>query len=134
MHGRGETERRKEKRYQVKKGAFAAVRPLYEKIGRVTNISQGGLAFRYMDTGRQEKGTRELDIFVISNAFRLDRIPVRIISDLDVPEKPSPGSLPLRLCRVEFGELNRDQAVQLDYFIRDYTLLSHEHTDQEIQE
>ena len=133
MHGQGETERRKEKRYQVKKGAFVAVRPLYEKIGRVTNISQGGLAFRYMDTGSQEKGTRELDIFVISNAFRLDRIPVRIISDLDVPEKPFPGSLPLRDCRAEFGELNRDQAVQLDYFIRNYTL-SHEHAGQEIQE
>jgi hypothetical protein len=134
MHGKGETERRKEKRYQVKKGAFAALRPLYEKIGRVTNISQGGLAFRYMDTGSQEKGTRELDIFMISNAFRLDRIAVRIISDLNVPKKPFPGSLSLRHCRVEFGELNPDQAVQLDYFIRNYTLLSHEHADQGIQE
>ncbi len=134
MHGKGETERRKKRRYQVKKGAFAAVRPLYEKIGRIINISQGGLAFRYMDIGNQEKGTRELDIFVISDAFRLDRIPAKIISDSDVPEKPSPGSLPLRHCRVEFGELNRDQAVQLDYSIRNYTLLSHEHTDQEMQE
>ena len=134
MHGKGETERRKERRYQVKKGAFAAVRPLYEKIGRVTNISKGGLAFRYTDTGSQEKGTRELDIFVISNTFRLDRVPVKIISDLDVPEKPSPGSSPLRHCRVEFGELDRDQTVRLDYFIHNYTLLSHEHAVQEIQE
>lgn len=134
MKGKERIERRNSRRYPVKKGAFAAVRPLYAKIGRVTDICKGGLAFRYMDTGSQERGARKLDIFVIGNAFRLDKIPVKIISDLDMPKESSSGSFAMRHCRVEFSELDQTQTDQLDYFIQHYTLKSNEHVDQRIRE
>ena len=111
-------EQRKHKRYHAKKGAFAAVRPLYVKIGRITDISQGGLAFRYMVTESQEDASNELDIFLIGNAFHLDRIPLKTISDLTIAERSSPRSLAIRRCGVQFGELTQDQKLQLDLFIQ----------------
>ena len=115
-------ERRKHKRYLAKKGAFAAVRPLYVKIGRIIDISQGGLAFRYMVTDSQEDASDELDIFLIGNVFHLDRIPLRIICDLKVSETPSPRSSRIRRCGLQFGELTQDQMLQVDYFIQHHTV------------
>lgn len=122
MNREGRIERRKHRRYEAKKGAFAAVRPLCAKIGRIIDISRSGLAFHYVDTDSQERASHELDIFLIGNRFRLNRMPIRIISDIAMPERSSPGSLTMKRCGVQYGELSREQMVEVGYFIQHYTL------------
>lgn len=42
-------ERRKHKRFQVPFGAFAVLGPHSTKVGRIMDISMGGLTFRHID-------------------------------------------------------------------------------------
>lgn len=110
-------ERRRHKRFQAEEGAYAAVRPQYDKIGQIIDVSRGGLAFRYMVSDRQEGASFELDIFLIGNSFHLDKVPFQIVSDEKIPERLSPGTQRMRRCGVQFGELTQMQILRLEEFI-----------------
>ena len=114
-------ERRKHKRFLVEDGAYAAVRPQYDKIGQIIDISQGGLAFYYMVSDSQGHESSELDIFLIGDDFHLDKVPFKTVSDQEMPERLSPGSLRIRRCAVQFGELTHKQMLQLEEFILNHT-------------
>ena len=114
-------ERRKHKRFRVDEGAYAAVRPHYDKIGQIIDVSRGGLAFRYLVSDSQEDASSELDIFLIGDDFHLDKLPFKTVSDQKIPEGVSPGSQTMRRCAVQFGELTQIQALKLEEFILKYT-------------
>jgi len=116
-------ERRRHKRFQAQEGAFAVVRPESTKLGQIIDISQGGLAFRYTVTGARANGAFEVDIFLAGDGFCLEKIPIKTVSDLKVPKKFSNGSLPMRRCGVQFGELTDNQIAQLEYFIQNHTII-----------
>jgi hypothetical protein len=115
-------ERRKHKRFQAEDGAYAAVRPQYDKIGQIIDISRGGLAFRYMVSGNQEDKSSELDIFLIGDGFHLDKVPFQTVSDQEIPERLCAGSQTMRRCAVQFGELTQMQTLQLEEFIRNHII------------
>jgi hypothetical protein len=110
-------ERRRHKRFQPEDGAYAAVRPQYDKIGQIIDVSRGGLAFRYMVSGCQEGASPELDIFLIGDSFHLDKVPFQIVTDEEIPGKLSPGTQIMRRCGVKFGELKQTQILKLEEFI-----------------
>lgn len=116
-------ERRRHKRFQAEEGAYAAVRPQYEKIGQIIDVSRGGLAFRYMVSGSQEDASSELDIFLIGEGFHLDKVPFQTVSDEGIPERLSPGSQKMRRCGVQFGELTQMQILKLKEFILNHTVV-----------
>jgi hypothetical protein len=115
-------ERRKHKRFLAEDGAYAAVRPQYDKIGQIIDISRGGLAFSYRVSDSQAHESFELDIFLIGDDFHLDKVPFKIVSDQKIPESLCPGSLKMRRCAVQFGELTQKQLRQLEDFILSYTV------------
>ena len=115
-------ERRKNKRFPVQEGAFAVIGPEFTKLGQITDISRGGLAFRYIVTGSQGNGASEADVFLAGDGFYLEKIPIRPVWDLKVPKKFSNGSLPMRRCGVKFLDLTPHQRSQLEYFIQNHTL------------
>ncbi len=115
-------ERRRHKRFLAVDGAYAAVRPQYDKIGQIIDISRGGLAFSYMVSDSQEQESSELDIFLIGDDFHLDKVPFKMVSDQEIPERLCPGSLKMRRCAVQFGELTQRQIFQLEDFILSYTV------------
>jgi len=115
-------ERRKHKRLRAEDGAYAAIRPHYNKIGQIIDISRGGLAFRYMVCNSENDGPCELDIFLLGNGFHLDKVSVRMVSDQEMPEGVSPGLLTMRRCAVQFEGLSQKEIFQLDYFIQNHTL------------
>ena len=115
-------ERRRHKRFQAEEGAYAAVRPQYDKIGQIIDVSRGGLAFRYMVSDSQGGVSPELDVFLIGDSFHLDRVPFRIVSDEGIPERLSPGTQEMRRCGVEFGELTQMQILKLQEFILNHTV------------
>ncbi|MGD8982536.1 MAG: PilZ domain-containing protein [Desulfobacteraceae bacterium] len=116
-------ERRRHKRFQAEEGAYAAVRPQYDKIGQIIDVSRGGLAFRYMISGSQEDASSELDIFLIGDGFHLDKVPFQTVSDEGIPERLSPGSQKMRRCGVQFGELTQMQILKLKEFILNHTVV-----------
>ncbi|NVM21601.1 MAG: PilZ domain-containing protein [Desulfobacterales bacterium] len=114
-------ERRKDKRFQVKEGALAVLRPHPAKLGQIIDISRGGLAFTYIAGEGKPTGSFELEIFFSDNGFHLDKIQFETVSDFEIREVPF-SSITMRRCGVRFGELTDNQVSQLEHFLRSYTL------------
>jgi len=54
-------ERRKNKRYKAVKGSYASINPSSRIIGPITDISTGGLAFKYTDIGNPDFRSKPLE-------------------------------------------------------------------------
>lgn len=112
-------DRRKQKRYVVKEGAFTTN---CNKSGMITDISTSGLTFNYIDRKCCRGETTELDIVFDAGDFYLDKIPCKTVSDVitrtDLPDKAKI----IKRHSVEFGPLTEMQMEQLEYFIANYTL------------
>ena len=114
-------ERRRHKRFRVKDGAFAALMPDSTKLGQILDVGEGGLSFLYIDTGETANGSRELYIYVVDKEFYISKLPVKIVSDVRVPNKIPINPIVMRRQGVQFGELTPEQSFSLYSFIEDYT-------------
>jgi hypothetical protein len=115
-------ERREHKRFEVQEGAFASLRGPVSKLGQITDISKGGLAFRYIDTGVSPDSSFELDISLSDNGFHLEKVSCKSISDSEITNKFHFSSITMRRLGVRFEELTHNQASQLEYFIQAHTI------------
>ncbi len=113
-------EQRKNKRFQVPKDAFAALRPDYIKVGQIINISMGGVGFRYLGSEGPANAS-ELDIFLAGRTFYLYKVPFETVWDLVTNEMPF-NSINMKVCGLQFGDLTPHQISQLEYFIQDYAI------------
>ena len=113
-------ERRKDERLQTGKNTYAVLRARGSKLGRVIDISKGGLAFRYVSVGERLKGPLELDLLSHQYDYRIDKIPIKIITDLEVANKKAFKSTTLKRVGVQFGKLTREQKSKIEHFIRDH--------------
>ena len=113
-------ERRKHKRFKVSKDAFVAHRPDYLKIGQVKDISMGGLAFTYIADEKPPNESFELDMFLASQDFYMQKVPFRTISDFE-GQGITFSSIKIRRSGVQFGELTQSQVFDLEYFIENHT-------------
>jgi hypothetical protein len=114
-------EQRRYKRFQVRDGAFVLLGPDSTKLGRIIDISAGGLAFSHMARARPSNDLRELDVFLIDADFYLSDVPFSTVSDFRTYENPF-SSITMRRWGVQFGELNSNQRAELEYFIQNYTV------------
>ncbi len=114
-----ETERRKFRRLLPQELTFAALRPHFNRLGKVKDISKGGLAFEYILSETQYVDSSEIDVFVSSDRFYLRRIPSKIVYDIKMVEEYQ--SLERRWCGVQFGDLTEEQADKLDSFLQNHT-------------
>ena len=115
------TERRKQKRFKSREGAFVALRLRGSKLEQIIDISVSGLAFRYIDIGERPRGTFELDIFLRDKEFHLERVPAKTVSDLEFAEEFPFSATKTRRHSVQFGDLTDDQVCRLAYFIKHHT-------------
>lgn len=114
-------ERRKSRRFRAEENTFALLRGRASKLGRVIDISNGGLAFRYVSLGERLRGPLQLDLVPPHEDLRLNKLPVRVVSNFEIESKTPSGLIRLRRVGVQFGGLTRNQRYQLDQFIRNYT-------------
>jgi hypothetical protein len=110
-------ERRKHKRFQLPKGVFVGIGPENTQVGRLRDLSMGGLAFSYVGSEQASNGSY-LDIFFTDNDFYLGHLPFKTISDYEVVEKLPSGSATLRRRAVKFGKMTRSQKSQLAHIIQ----------------
>jgi hypothetical protein len=115
-----QVEQRVNKRFQVPRDAFAALRPDYIEVGQIINISKGGLEFRYLSSTGPSNAS-ELDIFLAGRTFYLYKVPFETVWDF-VPNEIAFSSMNMRVCGLQFGDLTPHQMSQLEYFIQDYAI------------
>jgi len=115
-------ERREYNRFEAQEGAFAALRGPVNKLGQIIDISKGGLAFRYIDTGVRPDKSFDLDISLINNGFHLEEVPCKSIFDSEIINEFCFSSIPMRRLGVQFTELTHNQTSQLEYFIQNHTM------------
>lgn len=115
------TDRRKTKRYQIEEGAFAKLTPHCNRLGQIIDVSLGGLAFTYIDSGEELADQQyELEIFLADLSFSLVKLKVKSIADFEAPEFMPFRSVRMRIHCVQFKDLNCEQIFELDNFIRNY--------------
>ena len=114
-------ERRKHKRFKVKEGAFAVAWPDNNKLGPIKDISEGGIAFQFIEDGEQTKGSLDVEIFSTVDDFYMKKLPVRTVLDFELENTVSLNPTPMRQLSVKFGKLNHPQKLLLSFFIQKYT-------------
>ena len=115
-------ERRKHKRFRAQNGSFAALCPQFSVLGQITDISSGGLAFRYVASEERSKESSQLSILLTDGSFCFDKIPFETIWDSPMPGDFSFGAITLRQCGVQFGALTHSQRLDLQYFMGHYSM------------
>lgn len=111
----------KEKRFQAPKGVFVGIGPDFDKVGRLRDMGMDGLSFRYFGNGEALKGAY-VDVFMTEGDFYLGKVPIKIMSEVDVVKKKSPDSKTLRQCYVRFEKLTSQQKTKLKEFIDKYAV------------
>jgi hypothetical protein len=119
-------ERRKHTRFQVQNGALAVLTaPSYphstERLGQITDMGMGGLAFSYIASEEPSNGLVQLTIVLAGNSFHLPKIAFETISDFETNGVPL-SSIKMRRCGVQFGDLTPNQMSKLEYFIRNHSI------------
>jgi hypothetical protein len=116
-------ERRRNKRFQGKEGAYAALlRPDHSfDLGKIVDISNGGVCISYLATGKPRKGQTEVKIFGMNGKFlHLDRMRCSIIYDVDI-DATTWNVIVTRRCGIQFSNLNHRHLAMLDSFIEGFT-------------
>ncbi len=114
---------RKFRRFGLEDLAFAVFRPEFKKLGRIKDISRGGLACVYLD--KQDIGENfsklEIDILLSNGEFYMSMIPCEIIYDKKMVEdeyKSTISFMDSRCCGLKFGHLSKEQTTQLELFLK----------------
>jgi len=97
------------------------LRPHFQRLGKIKDISRGGLAFEYLCTEGCGEGSSEIDVFLSGNGFHLPKIPCEIVYDCQIGEdSTSMASFQHRQCGVEFGQLTGEHETKLQLFLDKY--------------
>lgn len=110
-----QSERRKLQRYAVEDLAIAITKNHDARMGRIVNISQGGMAIRYF-AEREWLADRELIDILFERRFFMTNVPVRNVRDFAV-SKDSINNHRERQCCLEFAPLSSEQKLLLQEFI-----------------
>ena len=114
-------ETRKHNRLIAQDDAFAALKGEETRVGRITDISAGGLSISYPFKKNEKDGFKRVDIYLTQNGFRLSDIPCRIVyEEKDVSNGASNGDT-INRCGLRFTDLADDHKTQLNYFLSHFT-------------
>jgi hypothetical protein len=124
------SERRKYERFKVKNGAIAIIRlsnvlASTQKYGQIINISQGGLAFRYIDRTDELNEPVKLDLLFIQESIcstYLKYLSSKTIWVSHLDSKNTFSQLKIKQQGVQFGKMVPNQITQLDRFLKNCTI------------
>jgi hypothetical protein len=113
-------EQRQYKRFRVRDDTVVIFRFPDAEMGRLIDISMGGLTFDWVTSEVLPIEVTKLDICRTGSLFILYNLPCQSIWELSIYEK-HPTSLHRKRCGVQFGELTPEQRFQLEHFIQNHT-------------
>lgn len=117
-------ERRQIERFRPKESTFVAFRPEFSKMGKLLDISKGGLCFQYMARGNQvqDAGALEIDMFLSSNGYYLPNVPCKLVYDAEFKEGGAlPDGMECRRCGLRFENLTKEHTTQLELYLKSHT-------------
>ncbi|MEN8142964.1 MAG: PilZ domain-containing protein [Thermodesulfobacteriota bacterium] len=121
-------ERRKHKRYKVKKGSCqvdSKTESKSQKAGEIIDISMGGLAFSYLEDGEWTDESFDQGMLLGEKDLCVEDLPLKVISDCAI----NTGITITRRCGMQFGKLTPKQISQLEYYIWTNTDAEEEEND-----
>jgi hypothetical protein len=114
-------ERRKTVRFLPQAETYVVLRPDFTKLGRLLDISRGGLSFQYISSEAESRGPTQLDLFTGNNGFYLPTLRCKVIYDIPLSEQETSATpLERRRCGLEFGETTEAQAAQLNLYLANH--------------
>ena len=113
-------EKRKSNRFKAQEDTYVAIVNDSIKVGKIINLSKGGLAFSYIGKEAQITGWHKMNIFLSGNRFYLKEVSFKAISDFYIDTKTQFSTVLMKQCGGQFGELTREQKSQLEYFIANH--------------
>ena len=120
------SERRKYTRFLAEEDAYAALGINFTKVGKLKDISIGGLAFEYIDcTENCVQDSSRVAIFHSHNEFHLPNLACRLICNLAISAENDDlqfiRQYALRRCAIQFKDITAEQRKQLEFLINHYT-------------
>ena len=108
---------------------YAAIGSFYEKVGKLIDLSAGGLAFEYMSNNNPITEFSQIDILKVGGVANLQNLTCRTVYDVTLPLAQD-GIKSLkhshnRRCGVEFKNLREEDNVQLAMFLESHTKAGH---------
>lgn len=136
-------EHRYHKRFQLKEGTFALIRAVSAdplkihgksmggiacavynarpaRLGKIDNISMGGLMFQHVDNKAQSNQEFVLDILRVDCGFYIANILFTTKSDVVIPDEISGATIEMRQVRLQYQSLNAIQHAKLKNFIMNH--------------
>jgi len=133
-------EHRQHRRFQLNEDAFALIRPVSAgplkiygksmgcvacavfdarpaKLGKIDDISMGGLMFHHVDSKTQLSEALVLDILLADCGFYLANLAYKTITDVVIPEDLPGDPFEMRQVGLQFKTLNAIQQAKLHDFI-----------------
>ena len=138
--GMKRVEHRYHKRFQLKEDAFALIRSISAgplniqgksmgciacavfnakpaRLGKIDNISMGGLMFQHVAGKTQLNNAFVLDILLADRRFYLANMPFKIKADVVLPNDFPGSSFAIGQVRLQFQNLSGNQQARLNEFI-----------------
>ena len=130
--------KRAHKRYKAKEGTFAVLFQDSSKLGHLIAICEDGFSFSFSDSpfldsdrdgrallysGKQHlvEGLSEFDIFLVDSGIYLERMPCKIVSEIELKEGDDLASIVTKRCSVQFDKLEPKQVSDLADFLENWT-------------
>ncbi len=120
MADKDSIERRSQGRFGIRDGAVASLQ--LTVIGKIMNISHGGLAFQYVASRERSRESSRLSISLTDRTFNLGMIHFKVVWDSAMPQSFSSGPISLRHCGGEFRTLEDYQMLALQFFMEKYSV------------
>jgi hypothetical protein len=119
-------EKRKYIRFKVEDKIFVAFGTQFSKIGKLKDISMGGLAFQYIEHAKTiTRNYSRLSIFHNEDTFYLPDIGCIVIADQPLYTNHKVLTLKstylVKKCAVKFHDITAHQRDKLEFLINNYT-------------
>ena len=122
------TRRRRWKRFKIGAATVLLHKPRFVDLGRpslvelgpLVDICMGGLAVCYIENKKRMIDSEALSVEIPDEGIRLDTVPFRTVSDREIGQMPD-GKIIRHRC-VMFEDLNAQQQIRVETFIRNYTM------------
>jgi hypothetical protein len=119
-------DKRRYARVSLEDDSFAALNDGCHRVGKVIDISLGGLSIEYIVGKKIASNFTKLDIFSFGNIFHLYNLPCNIVYDIDINVPHVHNSfvsvLTTKRSGLEFYELSKDDFLQLKLFIENNSI------------
>ncbi len=114
-----QVDRRKDKRFLLREGTYAFLRPPANKIGQILDISVSGLAFTYFSTNGASQDSHGLDLLA-EGGVCLENVPFETVNDIVIPNEHPFSQITMRRRSIKFGDLTADHTLYIENLIERY--------------